>query len=161
MGNALMMYGQDWDEHLPRVRALPLDPEGQQDSIVWVLRPYVKEGRIFICPSAVAGLPGRDFGVPTLPGDPAQWRLTYWCFGYDFPANAGFSFPPGSANYWLNNILDGRSMAAIDSPADRPVVIDQRIELPGGRARFAHAGGATHLFADGHVKWRKRAEADE
>jgi len=179
MGLAIQMYLQDADETMPIVKSIPSDPDGStmvnvivngmmvfptQERFVSlpnVIDPYVKNRGIFLCPSAVAGCPGRTFGVPTQPGSRGQWKLTYWCFGYDFPANTGFSFPPGSPAYAANCMMDGRSYAAITTPADQPIIIDQRIELPGGRAHFAHRGGSPHAFADGHVKWRKRAEADE
>ncbi len=185
MGTALIMYVDDHDDCFPVVRSIPLDPDGEDlvpvivrgesvgswperlVSITTVLRPYIKNDGIFLCPSAVAGCPGRTLTVPTSPGSRATWKLTYWCFGYNFPGNSPFSFPPGSTAYTNNNIMDGRTMASLGSPggaalppAEQPV-IDQRIELSSTKARFAHRGGAAHVFADGHVKWRKRAEADE
>lgn len=186
MGTALIMYVDDHDDCFPVVRSIPLDPDGEDlvpvivrgesvgswperlVSITTVLRPYIKNDGIFLCPSAVAGCPGRTLTVPTNPGSRATWKLTYWCFGYNFPGNSPFSFPPGSVSYRDFNIMDGRTMASLGSPggaalppAEQPVIIDQRIELSSTRARFAHRGGAAHVFADGHVKWRKRAEADE
>ncbi len=188
MGLGVMMYTQDYDEYYPIVKAIPLDPDGADltpvivtgtpvgswperlVSLTTVTMPYIKNGGIFICPSAVAGTPGRTLTVPTQPGSRATWKLTYWCFGYNFPGNTPFSFPPGSVGYRNNCIFDGRSIASLGEPggaafppAEQPVIIDQRIELSSSpvRARFAHRGGAAHVFADGHVKWRKRAEADE
>ncbi len=186
IGTAVMMYVQDYDEYYPILKSVPNDPDGTSlvpvvvqgaaagdweerlVSITNVLQPYTKNNGIFICPSAVAGCPGRTFTIPTSPGSRAQWKLTYWVWGYNFPGVAGFSYTPGTAAYSNFCIMDGRSMASLGSsggsiwpPAEQVIMIDQRIELSSTKARFAHRGGAAHVFADGHVKWRKRAEADE
>ncbi|MBM3493780.1 MAG: DUF1559 domain-containing protein [Armatimonadetes bacterium] len=188
MGIGIMMYAQDFDEYYPIVKSIPLDPDGADlvpvvvtgaavgswperlVSLPNIIEPYMKNRAIYLCPSAVAGCPGRTLTVPTQGGSRATWKLTYWCFGYNFPGNTPFSFPPGSVGYRNNCILDGRSIASLGEPggaafppAEQPIIIDQRIELSSSpeRARFAHRGGSAHVFADGHVKWRKRAEADE
>jgi len=186
IGTAVMMYVQDYEECYPILRAIPLDPDGSDlvpvvvqgapagqweeklVSITTVLQPYTRNAGIFVCPSAVVGCPGRSLTIPTEPGNRSQWKLTYWVWGYNFPGASGFSYSPGTADYRNFCIMDGRSMASLGTsggsiwpPSEQVILIDQRLELSPTRAHMAHRGGAAHVFADGHVKWRKRAEADE
>jgi prepilin-type N-terminal cleavage/methylation domain-containing protein/prepilin-type processing-associated H-X9-DG protein len=160
VGNALMMYTQDYDEILP---VQPAGSPGRTDRAVldfadptlanwrlnwiWSVQPYVKNWGVFRCPSA-------------------QPHTT-----------AGF-IPHGNNNtpYYQNGVVLSRSMAVIPAPADIIWCHEVKLTSAGAFIRpylstpatntyswwmnndfsMTHNEGGTLLFCDGHAKWKKR-----
>jgi prepilin-type N-terminal cleavage/methylation domain-containing protein/prepilin-type processing-associated H-X9-DG protein len=176
IGNALMMYTQDYDETYPANVSLPgsaVNPQeltggGQRLHIEWVglIQPYAKNAGIFSCASAVRNT--------TLKFDGTRW----------WPASGpGTAFPTrqiGANERIVNRVNSGGpqqtvAMAAIGKPAELPMVADSvycifpdapRVfnannnnnnwydyAVAPDPALARHNQGSTIVYGDGHAKW--------
>ncbi|MCC6443029.1 MAG: DUF1559 domain-containing protein [Armatimonadetes bacterium] len=168
IGNAIAMYVQDYDENLPG--ACLYDPNtGWAKYWAEVVQPYVKNKRVFRCPSAPYGW---WFGPEPSP-------LTFGC-NYGYNQVFGCWNPPGWTEYWCS-YEQGPSIARVSRPSE--VGLIGETDLPesdtdpwgsvyaqtisgycnpasGVAPTFTgyaiyprHSGGSNVLFIDGHVKW--------
>ena len=165
LGNALMMYTQDYDEVLPGNHSRdqganeplgfmqPYNAGDPQTLRNWAreIQPYVKNLQVYKCLSA----PPR-----------AEATLTEY--------NAVNTPGGGNTNYYLNGVASDKALAAISEPADiiylRETGVLTRVcqvrpqKLANGDAQNAngsgydrlHNEGGNFLFCDGHAKWQKK-----
>jgi prepilin-type processing-associated H-X9-DG protein len=180
MGNAFLMYAQDYDETLPG----DVIPETGQETSRWgtyywpfLVNAYVKggpqaynktKGGIFVCPSdpssgqELAGIrttrvwpePATSWGLARDPN--RNNNLWYWC------------------SYSINELVTDTapSLAAWEAPAQSFLILEandseiegdelnELISVPvanNGPGGSGHSGGLNFLYQDGHVKWSKLA----
>lgn len=158
MGLAVMMYAQDYDEALPLAATSP----NLTTYLNWhdLADPYMRDKRIWICPSA--NLPDRDsFGKLS-----CQYGYNAFYLNENVvPANI----------YTLNN-APGVALAAIQRPAHTVLMADVRGiqgKLPAdhlttyllppsqpdadywGRPDPRHTAGIVVGLADSHMKWMR------
>jgi len=177
IGNAYMLYAQDYDEALPQHVTERTAPSGTPDtpearapySYKTKLLAYTKNEGIFKCPSAPAWPapgPGRwfttDYGnnhnEANLPG--ASQRAWY-------QANPDFGFNEtttlAAISYPSRFILVGDAGRASGLPSrggmyPQPWAFDDsNLADSQQQARFLarHQGGGNIAYADGHAKWTK------
>jgi len=153
-----LMYAGDYDDTLPffmtMIGTTVAWPVGNRSDIylhfTGQIYPYVKNGQIFVCPSA----------------------RTAWC-GYGYNMNLGYwGHYPGRTG----PIYDGRDLGSIAYPAETGMMVDRRNSgngvccdsctgwyyVLGGinysrspEAFHPHNEGSNVAFCDGHVKWYK------
>ncbi|MES2460745.1 MAG: DUF1559 domain-containing protein [Armatimonadota bacterium] len=161
IGNALMMYTQDYDE------TMPFHSLGSGDWIVanyndptifagfnpprypwmYLIQPYLKNTQVFSCPNA--------------------------------PDNTGAASPTAlsRASYYGNGVVLGRAVAEIPNPAsiiwsqEGPDTTKNAVTRPARIGEFGtvyrawlassysniHSGGGNLLYCDGHAKWAKQS----
>lgn len=175
VGQALMMYVQDWDETYPYFTSCA-DP-GQGTAYMapqGKLHPYVKNAKVWECPSATVGV--------QLVGDGNLARSGALCFPGDF---AGIRLSIGF-NYLLMSFFDCTNwlpavrMSDVVEPSETIAFADSSSwwsgGAPAGEFVFAnavwawayadpdhrsasrcnrHSEGENIVFADGHAKWLK------
>ncbi|MEN6549792.1 MAG: DUF1559 domain-containing protein [Armatimonadia bacterium] len=162
LGNALMMYNQDYDErfpsYLPAWPALP-SPPGSGCSWWEGVVPYVKNYQVYVCPS--------------YPRTQTTWNYNEHYF-------------PLQPSYGYNAALYALAQASLTRPAECIALADS-CHPAGGDWRFAwpksplvlpgtgntclvkttpsaqepstvHNGGSNCAFADGHAKWLRDIE---
>ncbi len=164
MAVAFAMYTQDFDELMPMAYFGDWSPCCAPRGGHWpwpkVLIPYVKNKAVYTCPSYSS----------------ANWDTLAGAYGagfeYDFPSVIGY----GYNNYGL----DGKSLAAIERPADTYAILESRYYPPGHPSHNArwgwytvyppstspnlldfarwltaqrHNEGNNVVFSDGHAKW--------
>ena len=140
IGNAVMMYVQDYDEMLPfgQTDSAPVTyvihslPTGTS-----VLSPYVKNGNIAACPSQKTYASGYGWNYPHMP------YRTFYAGGFSvgditYPAEV-MMFCDTSARVW--------SYCPIHYPGNGDGY---------GYISDRHSGGGNCAFADGHAKWMPR-----
>lgn len=161
LGNALMMYVQDYDETYPLRRFAPITgPYWDDHSWRTVIQPYVKNTQVLSCPS-----------------NPHQRTQSYDAeFGISYACNTnwgGTNFAAPEKGLFGNGAPI--SLAAVERSADL-IAVGEIYNLPYvsmiidydsgtatsptgqsvsfyGEALFAgHSGASNYLFADGHVK---------
>jgi prepilin-type N-terminal cleavage/methylation domain-containing protein/prepilin-type processing-associated H-X9-DG protein len=158
-------YVQDYDEMMPRDYFGDWSPCCAARGGHWpwakVLIPYVKNKGIYSCPSSKA-----------------SWDSLAGAYG------AGFDYEfPSVIAYGYNNLgLSGKSLAAIDAPADTFAILESRYYAPGNAyhnpnwgwytiyppsrnpdlifyaqqlTADRHQQGNNVCFADGHAKWMR------
>ena len=166
LGTAFTLYEQDYDEQLPGVAdgmagvgrtggwlyytAFPArETQNAFDPSLGSIFPYVKNIAIFQCPSD---------------GDARKSRNSY-------AYNGCLIQPP-----FVPGLNAGKSLAAIDAPADRALLVEEGwdggginstgrfgtddgfFNLPVGNVfTTRHQGGSIVVFADGHAKFVKDA----
>jgi|YNPNPStandDraft_1061719.scaffolds.fasta_scaffold32300_2 prepilin-type N-terminal cleavage/methylation domain-containing protein/prepilin-type processing-associated H-X9-DG protein len=169
LGTALHMYAQDYDETFPGI-CVWSDVAGATKYWAEVVQPYVKNTRIFRCPSAAYAW---WFG-------PVPSPLTFGCT-YGYNQVLGCWAPPGWSGYWCS-YEQGPSLARVQRPSDLGLLGETNLPAndsdPWGswyaQGIFAgycnpqaggqpvmewfgiyprHNEGANILFVDGHVKW--------
>jgi prepilin-type processing-associated H-X9-DG protein len=184
MGAGFALYVQDYDDRLPDRRDLKLSlPGGFRPWTTWppsdprggwaviVLEPYLKNSRIFVCPSLAGGSlwnVGQVVQVAPLPASMGESR--YWLWRFDRPDD-----PIPLDNLWgkldLQAVDDLRlarnPQAGIpDGPADVEMAVDPYFPgtipttPPALRGRAAHFGGRNRLFLDGHVRFLRDARTE-
>lgn len=133
IGQAMLMYAQDWDDYLP--------PRHQwQESLL----SYVGNPRLFECPSSkrrfiCRGAPGWDpettgaynMNLPVLP--PSDWGAH----------ESEIADPAGTV---LGHDGIGRSTALYNAPSSPSDLVYHGVAP-------RHEGGTNVLWADGHVRW--------
>ena len=160
IGNAMMMYTQDYDEILPgnnlRDEGASTSPthRGFMDPTAgrnWAreIQPYIKNLDVYKCPSATLNTASTTiYQAATAPGS-------------------------GNTGYLLNGIVEDRPLAVIPEPAS--IIFIHEYELLGrpsqtrpwhngtGYVEFNHRiydkmhnEGGNLLFCDGHAKWQKK-----
>jgi prepilin-type N-terminal cleavage/methylation domain-containing protein/prepilin-type processing-associated H-X9-DG protein len=179
IGNAMMMYAQDYDETLPMYwDETPGIPNGWPLGY-WhnQLSPYIKNYQIFVCPSAK---PGPERSVDTGEGTPEE-RLTLRHRG-----SGSYGW-----NYWYLGRERSISLAQIASPSETIAVAEiTRMRNagvvypapncvggsypPGWETAISetdrklywdqfsdrHMGGNNLTFVDGHAKWYRKSTVE-
>ena len=139
---ALLMYAQDYDEHLPP--AMMYNPSGSI-GFPRLLHPYTMNWNIWECPSSGWS---RNFSVP----DEGSFRLSYVANYYMMP----WGDTPTSPQY-----QQGANLGRIARPAEQVLIAERgnvtawgTSDASGERVdRTVHSEGANYCFADGHAKW--------
>ena len=168
IGTGLIMYAQDYDQ-----RYLYYYGDGN----LWVvkLQPYVKNSRVFICPSSNSGwgvvnttscastshAPESTFrnasGIVTYGYVTGQESATYGEIRVDGTMqNLGVGY-----NYTEAQVhLPAETIAVCDTGCPRMRGRDHFMSFlnkTGGTAWYPHMDGSDFLFVDGHVKWLRAA----
>ncbi len=165
IGNALMMYTQDYDE------TFPTHSRGSGDWIVtdynnetlaasngryaWMLiiQPYLKNTQVYSCPDA------QDNTTSAPPT--AISRASYYGNGVIF-GKAIAVVPNPASIIWVQEGID-TTKNAVTRPSECPSTNTACGSLTGFRAWLAssysniHSGGGNLLYCDGHAKWSKQA----
>lgn len=163
LGLGIMMYTQDYDEHLPKTaitfptaQIFPSSTTASSTTWLWwhIIYPYVRNTQVFVCPSSG----------------------TIWNGGYE-PTNSAATLYVASYGY-NQNLQSGLSLAAIPGPAITPLLADSTYYLTNARNSCTntsalnptvictafnsglnsdppdplHLSTFNMLFADGHVK---------
>lgn len=163
MGNACMMYVQDYDESFPTQTSggtvSPYSPADGQTALSWfgAMYPYVKNNQVGACPSA----PEHPTIVPTANSNSS----------YDYNGLLG-NLLPGQ----VTNPMPIAEYSGLARPADTMMFEDQALTWNRCQAepRWAnnrwqdplssdlakldaklHNGGFNITYADGHAKWIK------
>lgn len=167
IGNALLMYTQDYDERMPLPGWYgPTDIKGTitslgrtlkyQDRTDWryAVLPYIKNAGVYLCPS------WENDDEPV---------FSVCCDTGGNSAKAQIARSVAGPNNWAHPDYAprGRKLAEIPRPATILMIIPSRYEYPdlgtwtmnwlswtgGGRGAYiAHSGKGTFTFFDGHVK---------
>jgi prepilin-type N-terminal cleavage/methylation domain-containing protein/prepilin-type processing-associated H-X9-DG protein len=180
VGNAVMMYIQDYDETLPIVIACSAGDANNGGTTTQVLLdPYVKSGAVWQCPSAPA--PGqlvydavKDKAASALSGN--RWF---------YPKTFRYTPTIASNDLVMNNIGCGpiftspRKLASLAAPANTVAFADAPLQAScGGRrviwanacvcptgdlsgmrgSNTRHQGGSNLIFCDGHAKWMSSSQ---
>ena len=171
VGTALMMYAQDYDEHLPiqpnnlqvayaNAPGTSLPDTRWRVNALWAVIPYIKDSKsIFKCPSCV-NFDTRPASTPNALSD-ATYHIN------------GVVLATGAANN------PARSLASISEPAgiiwmhedgtrtNRSSVRPRWVGVTNGLRTYVewnnttynrfHSEGGNLLYCDGHVKWKKQS----
>jgi prepilin-type N-terminal cleavage/methylation domain-containing protein/prepilin-type processing-associated H-X9-DG protein len=182
IGNAALMYTQDYDEYLP--------PASYNDPLVatnpgptawmWFLNPYINSNITL----AASGDSGLAVSVYTCPDDSATDVSIPTEPSHDYTANANIMPSWITATGYTPTTNPPTSLSQIHGPAkvvliaeasggsrifstgeDDVTVPDPNASSDGSvflqcqavylRGRIRHGGGSNYLFADGHVQWFK------
>jgi prepilin-type N-terminal cleavage/methylation domain-containing protein/prepilin-type processing-associated H-X9-DG protein len=171
LGNALMMYSQDYDETFPMFSYLNMD-----SNIYTIVNPYSKNQDIWLCPSmsdvkgeVQAGVAGKisDQAWNTIVNGstrPASIGINLSMFPYGDTSSSPLQMWGGPGSQ-ANSTKPGEvaSLATLQRPADTICFVDSRwpgvsgfynniainIGVP---ARMRHTNTANIVFADGHAK---------
>jgi prepilin-type N-terminal cleavage/methylation domain-containing protein/prepilin-type processing-associated H-X9-DG protein len=147
IGQAHLLYLQDWEEHLPRWwQAGPPRPEPFGPYVYWPERllPYLRSQDVFRDPSF-------SWWQPWPPEVKlADYALLTWGSGGSGTASDPFWCWPGPP----------LSLAQVLRPAEAIQLADgyTTTSMTGGVVA-RHGGGANLGFLDGHAKWMKRDQA--
>jgi prepilin-type N-terminal cleavage/methylation domain-containing protein/prepilin-type processing-associated H-X9-DG protein len=179
IGNAIMLYVQDYDETLPlfydEAGSGPANgnPQGYWHNL---LSPYIKNYQIFLCPSTKSELERR---LDTGEGTPEE-RLELRHRG-----SGSYGW-----NYWYLGVYGSMSLAQVTSPSETIAVAEIKRTRHAGALypapnciggtgnyrweaiseadrilywdQFAdrHSGGNNLTFIDGHAKWYKKSAVE-
>ena len=163
IGQALMMYVQDWDESFPyQLDWCECSPNAQREmcspnfTVQGKIYPYVKNAAVFDCPSADA--------CPIRGDDPARNIAHGGCGGWTWPRDfLGKSVDIGynglMGGVWLYRILrrEGRNV----SPNVGEVIIIRLADMPtpsetvvfGDALRPISCGGSRMVFTNNCAPW--------
>lgn len=110
-----------------------------------VLNPYVKNEKVWYCPSINPNTVMLPSYNPTLTYLDNGLSYRWYYSGYNAP------------NYTVQAVdLRGISIDSIPKPADQPFITDvDDVENPQTKQRAQHAGGINVGYMDGHAKWNK------
>ncbi len=176
VGQALMMYVQDWDETFPFCTSCNAPGVGTpNDHPQGKLHPYIKNAGVWDCPSEA--IQNRESNLQNF-GNSAGWPGWPWRFPVEFAGryiSIGFNegLMPNLGCDWTGRPV---SMAEVTAPAETAAFADAYFFSTCGGARvvFAnamwsnsfedpdhrsvskhtrHSGGENIVFADGHAKW--------
>jgi prepilin-type N-terminal cleavage/methylation domain-containing protein/prepilin-type processing-associated H-X9-DG protein len=178
LGNAWMMYAQDYDELLPQYSYGGSSANLLYGHVV-AMMPYVKSQQVWVCPSAVK-IATNSRGV----GDDDVCDPTKVSMGTRFGNPYGYA----SGSYGYNNTYMGNyvaySLAEVPEPAGtvalgetnglvsnyslaRPTIWEdavgvngtcQPVKTYGDSIGARHNLGLNILFADGHGKWMRKTQ---
>jgi prepilin-type N-terminal cleavage/methylation domain-containing protein/prepilin-type processing-associated H-X9-DG protein len=160
LGAATVMYAQDHDEIFPPVRLGELFPTGQGEMTGktdpnagatwrWVVQPYVKNEKIWVCPSIT---PRDWFKTPLLTETAQDVLATYAYAGHPFITRQGVSM--ASFAHPANSLFICESRAtwlADISPASMVLNWGDG----GGGLAFWHGRGGNYIFVDGHARFHR------
>jgi prepilin-type N-terminal cleavage/methylation domain-containing protein/prepilin-type processing-associated H-X9-DG protein len=184
LGNAMLMYVQDYDETFPYVPGATNAVNGSVDwgkdtwvynDVYVVLQPYVKNFKVFFCPDRNRFVGDAFFK----PGNKNEvWGYGYnWSSGYGPQANKNslWNRGDGCVGKDTGKLLPGNPISRVAQPATFPILGDTA-DTPRQTLHTAcydvrekpfsgwnmdlpnggrHSGGNAFVFADGHVKWYK------
>jgi len=160
MGLGFSMYAQDYDERLLGAR---MHPGG------WVgaIQPYVKNDKIFECPSCGTRRYYGRAAAPTGCGLACSNMQSMFFNGYTYAnttAAGNGASPPSFCAGWTTAVM----LAPMDKPAERVLVYDGTCAhgVPSATVDATklrtdatrHMEGFNACFYDGHVKWLKKLE---
>jgi prepilin-type processing-associated H-X9-DG protein len=164
IGNALMMYTQDYDETLPThsigsgdwIVAFYNEPQSYgltppRISWMYAIQPYLKNTQIYQCPDAVDNT---GAAAPT-----ALSRASYYGNGVVFGRPVA-EVPNPASIIWSQEGID-ITKNSVTRPSGCPSTACPG--LTGYRAWLAssysniHSGGGNLLYCDGHAKWAKQS----
>ena len=174
MGNALMMYVQDYDETFFPYAWDANNTSCTKGHIAWteLLQPYAKNTGIFNCPSNVFDVPF-SYWRSYCKADPAGGA------GIPVDYNVGYGLNEPLFTGMLTGGSSGMPLAGLQSPSEIGVIgegvytwnywnpqdlngdgIKEYYWDQGGKGwdfygPARHQGGANFTFADGHSKWVK------
>lgn len=138
IGNAMMQYTQEFDEHFPRV-----DVSANPTPIPVLLSPYLKAEAIYKCPSA-----------ENWPAGPPNWSVSFKS-GYGFN---NLLTDPVAANSTI-------ALSEVKAPSNTALAFDSPIPMAGDfsvirPAAERHLNGVNVVFVDGHAKWFNALRGD-
>jgi hypothetical protein len=171
IGNALMMYVQDYDETFPYIRFHGNSAQKGYRTYVWknAIAPYLRNIDVFACPSnpyskAVAGVPVKDVVRPGPGANAEGWEVEP---GLRMPISYGMN---SCATTWIPADQEGSGpplrVAQLVRPGDTILVAETLAPWPDMHAGplwalcwsiFVHPTGkvGNFIFHDGHVKTKR------
>ncbi len=169
LGNAIVMYTDDYDEVLPaayRGSGAIGPPQPGMYTWRWMIYPYVKNAGIFFCSSYRPANPWQPNFDPTQVTAEYTGESGYGCNRVHFDLTA-----PDTAQPPMPGGNVPRSLATFQYPADTYLLFDhdtfhfsgivqtnahtESRSGPLNRGAVRHNDGANYLYCDGHVKWQK------
>ena len=180
MGNALMMYAQDYDETLPFGGYYPWGANKQSDvtNPIWMdmIFPYVKNTQVFTCPSFEGDGSKHEQYVYQAP-DFSKARATQ--FGtyalnnayaamkavsahgpggaaladIKVPADTIFVVETGDWGMNRNGTTSWTNNPTVNTTVNPPSLFANQGGVNANVLKLYHNGGANTLFCDGHAKW--------
>jgi prepilin-type N-terminal cleavage/methylation domain-containing protein/prepilin-type processing-associated H-X9-DG protein len=184
LGNAMLMYVQDYDETFPFVPGARASVDARVDwgkdtwvynDVYVVLQPYVKNFKVFFCPDR-SRFVGDAFFQPGKKNE-------VWGYGYNW--SSGYGPQSNKNSLWLRGdgcvgkdtgtLLPGNPISRVAQPSTFPIMCDTA-DTPRQTLHTAcydirekpfsgwntdlpnggrHSAGNAFVFADGHVKWYK------
>jgi prepilin-type N-terminal cleavage/methylation domain-containing protein/prepilin-type processing-associated H-X9-DG protein len=183
LGNALMMYAQDYDEITVAARirgtipgrlssggGTPCETGAPYSSWHDSLQPYVKNYLVVRCPSSQIGegyLRSDLSGAAMAPPGGDRLNLAFhYNINYIYVrgnCQPGCNDNPAGASFpWNPHCAFGRSLASIPFPADLIAIVEGDAQSPDIRNAIAnlrcrHNVGSNYTYADGHAAWKRFA----
>jgi len=154
IGLGVMMYTQDYDEHMPPSSANVAAGVTPTPNFYYVLQPYVKSTQLFKCPSdstpfTGTGINSYGYSYYYLAPSPSSTvslsaiqspSETVMVTDKDDSSTRDFDYPPSG---WR---LNGGSWTTSGSTS---------LGYQYGNVNPRHLDGVNVLWCDGHVKWQK------
>ena len=159
LGTAVLLYAQDYDEHLP----LAAYSRSDADFATWhdLTEPYTRSKAIWHCPSSAVS-----------PTDASGKITTHYGYNVRYLTTLAPDFSNANAQTAV-------MLAAVGQPSDTIMLADAKASLAGswcgddgkfllppsqpdadcwGRPNPLHSEGSNLLWLDGHLKWQKPAQ---
>lgn len=180
IGNALMMYLQDFDEALPAPDwgTVPGYTGPERSAFAWrpgsgsptvgpnapcwadVFQPYIKSTDVFLCPNDDSGngKTGSSSTDPTLAGKPLSYALNKFFYRRNTGNFFGTSYDGGATYSMMKNPASKIYVAEVYSVQAAELLAPSDAVAPSGYkvgSLARHSDGANYLYADGHAKWHK------
>ena len=152
LGTASMMYSQDYDEMvLPHCFRDFGDTSGSV-YYYWfeVVKAYVKNDQVFVCPSHRGAVGGHSF----------VGSYGYLCDGFTLdPANPNYSGLPFGGIYSVAQLQHPAELIMLGESEKATCRVCPEYHThtfpPVWAVQKRHQGGSNYLFFDGHAKWMK------